>query len=107
MVADMVSNTVYCTGGSADYGQTNLTITRSTITCAIDFLDRSVNGQGFWIQDGGVPDLLATYIDRDLLQYDEVWAAAGTPNAVFCIQPGDLVRITNGVVGDVAQVAAG
>jgi len=58
---------------------------------------------------GGVPPVghlqpLATYIDRDLLQYDEVWAAAGTPNAVFCIQPGDLVRITAGVVGDVAQV---
>jgi len=30
-----------------------------TITCAIDFLDRSRNGQSFWIQDGGVPNLLA------------------------------------------------
>lgn len=61
---------------------------------------------------GGVPPVghlrpLATYVDRDLLQYDEVWAAAGTPNAVFCIPPGDLVRITNGVVSDVAQAAAG
>jgi prolyl-tRNA editing enzyme YbaK/EbsC (Cys-tRNA(Pro) deacylase) len=60
---------------------------------------------------GGVPPLghlqpLATYVDRDLLQYDEVWAAAGTPNAVFCIQPRDLVRITEGAVDDVAQVAA-
>ena len=57
---------------------------------------------------GGVPPVghlqpLATYVDRDLLQYDEVWAAAGTPNAVFCIQPGDLVRITNGVVDDLAE----
>lgn len=57
---------------------------------------------------GGVPPVghlqpLATYVDRDLLQYDEVWAAAGTPNAVFCIQPADLVRITNGVVEDLAQ----
>ena len=58
---------------------------------------------------GGVPPVghvqpLATYVDQDLLQYDEVWAAAGTPNAVFCIPPHDLVRITNGVVLDVAQL---
>jgi len=52
---------------------------------------------------GGVPPLgdahrLATLIDRDLLQYDKVWAAAGTPNAVFAIAPPDLVRITAGRV---------
>jgi cholesterol oxidase len=29
-----------------------------TITCAIDFLDRSRDGQSFWIQDGGIPNLL-------------------------------------------------
>ncbi len=55
---------------------------------------------------GGVPPLghahrLATLIDRDLLQYDKVWAAAGTPNAVFAIAPPDLVRITAGRVDDV------
>jgi len=55
---------------------------------------------------GGVPPVghlqaLATYVDRDLLQYDEVWAAAGTPNTVFCIQPRQLVRITDGAVHDV------
>ncbi len=56
---------------------------------------------------GGVPPLghahrLATLIDRDLLQYDKVWAAAGTPNAVFAIAPPDLVRITAGRVDDVS-----
>jgi prolyl-tRNA editing enzyme YbaK/EbsC (Cys-tRNA(Pro) deacylase) len=51
----------------------------------------------------GLLQPLATYVDRDLLQYDAVWAAAGTPNAVFCIPPDDLVRITGGVVDDVAQ----
>ena len=30
-----------------------------TITCAIDFLDRSRGGQSFWIQDGGFPNVLA------------------------------------------------
>ena len=33
-----------------------------TITCAIDFLDRSRDGQSFWIQDGGLPNLLADLV---------------------------------------------
>ena len=52
---------------------------------------------------GGVPPLgLATqlriFIDPDLLQYDEVWAAAGTWNDVFPISPSDLVSASHGVV---------
>ena len=46
---------------------------------------------------GGIPPLghdtpLSTYLDRDLLQYDVVWAAAGTPRAVFAVNPRDLQR---------------
>jgi len=33
---------------------------------------------------------LATYFDRDLLQYETVWAAAGTPRTVFTVDPGRL-----------------
>jgi prolyl-tRNA editing enzyme YbaK/EbsC (Cys-tRNA(Pro) deacylase) len=52
---------------------------------------------------GGVPPVghseqLETFIDQDLLQYDEIWAAAGTPHAVFRLTPADLVRITGGRV---------
>jgi prolyl-tRNA editing enzyme YbaK/EbsC (Cys-tRNA(Pro) deacylase) len=52
---------------------------------------------------GGVPPVghpapLPTYIDGDLMQYAEIWAAAGTPNAVFKLTPADLVRITGGAV---------
>ena len=48
---------------------------------------------------GGVPPLahaapLPTYLDEDLLQYAEIWAAAGTPRAVFPIDPATLLRIT-------------
>jgi prolyl-tRNA editing enzyme YbaK/EbsC (Cys-tRNA(Pro) deacylase) len=48
---------------------------------------------------GGVPPLghvtpLPTFMDKDLLQYPTVWAAAGTPNAIFPIAPTDLQRIT-------------
>lgn len=50
---------------------------------------------------GGVPPLghterLETFIDEDLLEYLEVWAAAGTPNAIFRLNPKDLARMTGG-----------
>jgi len=35
-----------------------------TITSAIDFLDRSVGGESFWIEDGGIPDLLLDALKR-------------------------------------------
>jgi prolyl-tRNA editing enzyme YbaK/EbsC (Cys-tRNA(Pro) deacylase) len=44
---------------------------------------------------------LRVVIDRDLLQYSEIWAAAGTPNAVFRTTPEELVRITGGEVAEV------
>lgn len=59
---------------------------------------------------GGVPPIghtssLPTYLDRDLLQYQVVWAAAGTPNAVFPIAPDELQRITNATVVDLAAAS--
>src|SRR4051794_11704010 len=52
---------------------------------------------------GGVPPFghateLSTVIDEDLLQYAEVWAAAGTPRDVFAIEPAALVQATDGRV---------
>jgi len=52
---------------------------------------------------GGVPPLahaepLTIFIDQDLLQYTEIWAAAGTPHAVFCLTPAQLVAMTGGKV---------
>ena len=41
---------------------------------------------------------LTTVIDEDLLQWDEIWAAAGHPKTVFRLSPGDLVRMTGGRV---------
>lgn len=47
---------------------------------------------------GGVPPIghmtpVSTHIDRDLLQFDFIWAAAGTPNAVFRLTPKQLLAI--------------
>ena len=38
------------------------------------------------------------YIDRDLFNYKEIWAAAGTPHALFCLTPDDLLKITSGKI---------
>jgi prolyl-tRNA editing enzyme YbaK/EbsC (Cys-tRNA(Pro) deacylase) len=48
---------------------------------------------------GGTPPFAHThavqaFIDGDLLGYDEVWAAAGTPDSVFPLSPADLVRVS-------------
>jgi prolyl-tRNA editing enzyme YbaK/EbsC (Cys-tRNA(Pro) deacylase) len=55
---------------------------------------------------GGVPPLghprkLRTLVDADLLAYDVVYAAAGTPNSVFAIEPQELLRATGGEVADI------
>ena len=57
---------------------------------------------------GGVPPVghterLETYIDEDLMQYSEIWAAAGTPHAVFRLTPGNLVQMTGGQVAAIKQ----
>ena len=42
-------------------------------------------------------------VDRDLMAYEEIWAAAGTPHSVFKLTPDDLVRITSGRVAQVKK----
>jgi hypothetical protein len=42
-------------------------------------------------------------IDQSLLRFDNIWAAAGTPNAVFRLTPADLVALTGGLVVSVAN----
>lgn len=40
-------------------------------------------------------------IDEDLLQYDEIWGAAGHPKAVFQLTPAQLIELTNGEVSNI------
>ena len=42
----------------------------------------------------GHPERLTCVVDHDLLQWDEIWAAAGTPDSVFPLSPADLLRVT-------------
>ena len=50
---------------------------------------------------GGVPPIghaqkMETYLDEDFLQYATIWAAAGTPNAIFELNTEDLQKMTGG-----------
>ena len=50
----------------------------------------------------GLPESIQTLIDRDLLQYDTIWAAAGTPRSVFSLSPDDLRQLTSGRVASIS-----
>ena len=68
-----------------------------------DFVKAST---GFSI--GGVSPVAHTappvvLVDRELLRFAEIWAAAGHPNAVFPLSPGELVALTGAPVEDVTQ----
>jgi prolyl-tRNA editing enzyme YbaK/EbsC (Cys-tRNA(Pro) deacylase) len=57
---------------------------------------------------GGVPpvghrETPVAFIDEDLMALAEIWAAAGTPNAVFRLAPEDLVALTGGRVAAVKK----
>ncbi len=52
---------------------------------------------------GGVPplghvELMETYLDEDFLQFQTIWAAAGTPKAIFELKTEDLQKMTNGKI---------
>ncbi len=66
-----------------------------------DFV-RSVTGFAI----GGVPPLghlqpVETYLDEDLMQYETIWAAAGTPNSLFELTPASLKEMTGGKLAQV------
>jgi prolyl-tRNA editing enzyme YbaK/EbsC (Cys-tRNA(Pro) deacylase) len=52
---------------------------------------------------GGVPPVghaqkMETYLDEDFLQFQTIWAAAGTPNAIFELKTADLQKMTGGKI---------
>lgn len=57
---------------------------------------------------GGVPPLAHSetptiLVDADLLAYDELWAAAGSPYSVFRLTPTELISLTEGTLAEVAE----
>lgn len=74
----------------------------------ITFADADTVREATGFVIGGVPPAghsqrLETYIDEDLMAFEEIWAAAGTPFAVFQLHPADLPRMTGGQVVSIAR----
>ena len=92
--------------GSNQLDEKKLAAAAGGVKCARVDADTVRSVTGFPI--GGVPPFghdtkLRVFIDLDLLQYEEVWAAAGTWNDNFAIAPNDLVRISDGIVTDLKR----
>jgi prolyl-tRNA editing enzyme YbaK/EbsC (Cys-tRNA(Pro) deacylase) len=49
----------------------------------------------------GHPTDVTTYLDPHLQRYDEIWAAAGTPDSVFPLSPDELLRVSGAQISDV------
>jgi len=92
--------------GSNQLDEKKLAAAAGGAKCARVDADAVRDATGYPI--GGVPPLglatqLRVFIDPDLLQYEEVWAAAGTWNDVFAIDPQVLSRITDGKIVEVRR----
>ena len=92
--------------GANQLDEKKLALAAGGAKCARVDADAVRSATGYPI--GGVPPFghsttLRIFIDPDLLQYDEVWAAAGTWNDVFPIAPDDLVRASGAVVADLKR----
>ena len=87
--------------GSNQLDEKKLALAAGGAKCARVDADAVREATGYPI--GGVPPFghstqLRVFVDPDLLQYDEVWAAAGTWNDNFGANPNDIVRVAGGVV---------
>ena len=92
--------------GSNQLDEKKLALAAGGLKCARVDADIVRQSTGFAI--GGVPPFghstqLRIFIDPSLLQYDEVWAAAGTWNDVFPVVPNDLVRASGAAVTDLKR----
>ena len=92
--------------GSNQLDEKKLAAAAGGAKCARVDADAVRDATGYPI--GGVPPFghatqLRVFVDPDLLQYNEVWAAAGTWNDNFGAAPADIVRVAGGVVTDLKR----
>ncbi len=92
--------------GSNQLDEAKLALAAGGERCSRVDADAVRDATGFPI--GGVPPFghattLRVFVDPDLLQYDEVWAAAGTWHDVFALTPQQLVAASGGLVVDLRR----
>jgi prolyl-tRNA editing enzyme YbaK/EbsC (Cys-tRNA(Pro) deacylase) len=106
-VADGAAVVVLCSG-AARVDEARLATALATGAVRRATADEVKAATGYAI--GGVPPFAhatacRVVCDRGLLAFDEVWAAAGLPDAVFPITPADLVRVSGATVADVSAAS--
>ena len=94
---------VACGANRVDEAKVAAILTEKIARADADFVRDKT---GFAI--GGVPpvghvEAPVTLIDQDIFRFEVMWAAAGTPNAVFQLTPAQLVELTKGKVVDIAR----
>ena len=67
-----------------------------------DFVKRATGFSIGGVPPVGHPSQLTVVLDQTLQDFEEIWAAGGTPTSVFRLTPSQLVSITNGSYSDVA-----
>lgn len=72
-------------------------IRRATADQVRDATGQAIGG----VAPTGHPAPLTTIVDEALKEYDEIWAAGGTPHTVFPLTFDELVRLTGGTVAKV------
>jgi Cys-tRNA(Pro) deacylase len=88
--------------------ETKLATAAGRADAPVGRLDAAAVRQATGYPIGGVPPIghprpIPTYVDEDLMGFDELWAAAGTPRHVFALGPAELVRVTHGEVTALRQ----
>lgn len=88
----------------ADLHKLREVLDASAVTRASADVVRAATGYAI----GGVPPLghaqsLRIVLDRDLMNYEVLWAAAGTPHSVFRIDPARLIALTGAQPVDIAE----
>jgi prolyl-tRNA editing enzyme YbaK/EbsC (Cys-tRNA(Pro) deacylase) len=94
--------------GSNRLGERALALATGNEAAEVGRLDADTVRAATGFAVGGVPPFghrqpLPTFVDRDLLRYGTVWAAAGTPRHVFSTTTDELVRITGATVTDLRE----
>ena len=119
-VAQIVKSLVFMTEGGAGDGRALLALTSGSNRADVGALATLAGAEvvrratpeearaatGFAVGGTppfGHPERLRTYLDQDLLAYEEVWAAAGTPDSVFALTPADLLRVSGAAVAEFAD----
>ena len=99
---------VVVTSGANRVSEAKLADIRGVPESAVEMADAGEIKAALGWSIGGVPPFChdyerPVYVDETLTEFDTVWAAAGTPEAVFPIDPAELVDLSGGEVADVAE----